>query len=76
MMGVSELCAQSLSSIWLCDPMNCKPSGPSIHGILQEKTTGVASRFLLQSVSCVSCIGMQILYHRAAGKPLGVSKKP
>ena len=31
------LCAQLLSHVWLCTPMDCSPPGSSIHGILQER---------------------------------------
>ena len=29
--------AQSLSSVWLCSPMNCSPPGSSVHGIFQAR---------------------------------------
>ena len=29
--------AQLLSSIWLCDPVDCTPPSPSVHGILQAR---------------------------------------
>ena len=28
---------QSLSHVWLCDPMDCSPLGSSVHGILQAR---------------------------------------
>ena len=31
------LCAQSLSCVWLFDPMDCSPPGSSAHGILQTR---------------------------------------
>ena len=30
-----QCCAQSLSHVWLCDPMDCSPPGFSVHGVLQ-----------------------------------------
>ena len=31
------VCAQSLNHVWVfCDPMDCSPQGPSVHGISQE----------------------------------------
>ena len=30
-------CAQSLSQVWLCDPMHYSPPGSSVHGILQTR---------------------------------------
>ena len=44
------VCAQSLSHIWLCDPMDCSPPGSSVHGISQGKNTGVGCLFRLQGV--------------------------
>ena len=35
----------------LCDPMDCSPQGPSVHGISQGKNTGVGCHFLLQGYS-------------------------
>ena len=60
----------------LCDPMNCKPSGSSAHGI-PGKNTGVGCHFLLQGIfltqgpnlSLLHC--RQILYHLShKGNPL------
>ena len=30
-----------LSHVWLCDPMDCSPSGSSVHGSLQECWSGL-----------------------------------
>ena len=61
------------SGVWLfCYPRDCSPPGSSVHGILQARILeGVAISFSRGSfplwdwtcVSCVSCIGRQILYH-------------
>ena len=32
--------AQPLSHVWLCYPMDCSPTGSSIHGILQARILG------------------------------------
>ena len=32
-----ELCAHSLSRVWLCNPMGCSPPGSSVNGILQAR---------------------------------------
>ena len=63
----------------LCNPMDCSPPGSSVHGILQARILEwVAISFSRGSsqprdqtqVSCVSCIGRQILYHWVArGRP-------
>ena len=34
----------------LGNPMDCSPSGSSVHGILQTKNTAVANHFLLQGI--------------------------
>ena len=55
----------------LCDPMNCNPPGPSVHGILQARILEwVAMLFWASSqardqthIPYVSCIGRQGLYH-------------
>ena len=52
----------------LCDPMDCSPSGFSVHGNLQENT-GVGSHFLLQGIFPTQRLNphllhcKQILYH-------------
>ena len=71
-------CAKSLQScLTPCDPMDCSPPGSSAHGTLQarilEWVPMPSSRGSSQSrdqtyVSCVSCIGRQILYHRVVAK--------
>ena len=65
--------AKSLQScLMLCDPMDCSPPGSSLHGILRarilEQVAIPFSRGSSQSrdethISCVSCIGRQVLYH-------------
>ena len=42
---VFVLVAQSCST--LCNPMDCSPSGSSVHGIIQAKNTGLGYHFLL-----------------------------
>ena len=55
-----------------CDPMDCSPSGSSVHGIFQARILEwIAISFSRGSswpraqtcISWVSCIGRQILYH-------------
>ena len=59
---------QSLSCIWLCDPMDGSPPGSSVHGLLQAR---ILEWFAISSSSgscCprdqiqASCIGIRILY--------------
>ena len=56
----------------LCDPMDWSLSGSSVHGILQARTLeSVVISFFRESsqprdrthISCISWIGMWILYH-------------
>ena len=65
------------SCLTLCDPMDCSPPSSSVHGILQARILEwVAMPFCRGSspprdptcVSCVSCIGRQLLYH--LGSPI------
>ena len=60
------------SCLILGDPMDCSPPGSSVHGILQARILEwVAISYSRGSsqprdgtrVTCVSCMGRQILYH-------------
>ena len=62
-------CAQLLSDVRLC---NCSPPGSSVHGILLARildwvaiSSSKGSSWLGDQthISCVSCMGRQILYH-------------
>ena len=44
------LCAESFSFVQLCDPMDCSPSGSSVHGDSPGKNTGVGCHALLQGI--------------------------
>ena len=68
------VCACSVTQSYLtyCNPLDCNPPGSSVHGISQarilEWVAISSSRGFSQPrdqtrVSCVSCIGRQILYH-------------
>ena len=66
----SSLVTQSCPTV--CDPMDCSPSGSSVHGILQAKTLQwVAVSYSRGSSwsrdwthsSCTSCISRWILYY-------------
>ena len=68
-----QLCVRAAESRpTLCDPMDCSPPASSIYRILQARILEwVAISFSRGSsqardqtcVSCISCIGRQILYH-------------
>ena len=73
------VCAQSRPT--LCDHMDHSLPGSSVHGIFQARILQwVAMSYSKVSfqprdqscISCVSCIGRQILYHVSSGKPTGI----
>ena len=54
----------------LCNPMDCRPTGSSVHGISQARILEWVAVSFSRGSSwprkiCVSCIGKWILYHRA-----------
>ena len=60
------------SCVWLCDLMDCSLPGSSVCGILQARllkcvaisSSRVSSQPRNQTcISCVPCIGRQVLYH-------------
>ena len=68
------VCSVDQSCLTLCDPMDCSPSGSSVHEILQARIlewvaiSSSRGAFWLRDqvhVSCISCIGRWILYHWA-----------
>ena len=65
-------CMLNHFSLTLSNPMDCSPSGSSVHGILQPRTLECAAMpssreiFLTQGSNphlYVSCIDRQVLYH-------------
>ena len=75
-----SVCVPSHSShVQLCDPMDCGPSGGSVHGILQARTLAWVAMFSSGGssrprdrtpVSYVSCTGRRVLYQeRHQGSP-------
>ena len=72
------------SCLTLCDPVDCNPPGSSVHEIFQARIlkwvaiscSGGSSQPRGQTcISCVSCIGRQILYHCAKERFWGEEKK-
>ena len=60
------------SHLTLCDPVDCSLPGSSVHGVFQARilewvaipfSRGSARSRNQTRVSCISCIGRQILYH-------------
>ena len=69
------VCARLHLTLW--DPLDCSPSGSSVHGISQARIlewvpTSYSRGFSRPRdgthVLCVSCMGRQILYHCDTGK--------
>ena len=54
------LCAQLVSSVWLCNPIDCSLPGSSVHGILQAR--------ILEWVS--------ISFSRGSSQPVSISFTP
>ena len=46
------MCVYSVTQLWLtlCDPLDCSPSGSSVHEIFSGKNTGAGCHFLLQGI--------------------------
>ena len=71
--------AQSLSRVWLWDPMDHSPPGSSVQGISQAKILEwVAISSSRRSSwprdrTCNSCTGRRILYHWAAKETWGIN---
>ena len=74
LMSTMYPCACSLNHVLLCDPMDCRPPGSSVHGISQARVLEwvaiSSSRESSQPrdqipISCSSCISRHILYHCA-----------
>ena len=76
------LCLVAQSCLTFCDPMDCSPSGSSVHEIFQARILEwiaiLYSRGSFQSrdrtcvscVSCISCTGSLILYNCATWEAL------
>ena len=69
---ITKMCAQSLSLIWLCDPMDHSPPGSSVQGIFQARImewvaiSSSRGSFWPREwthISCVSCVDRRILYN-------------
>ena len=67
---INSIVVSLLSCVWLfCSPMDCNPSGSSVHGMSQARIPEwlaiSSSRVSSQprDRTCICCIGRQILYH-------------
>ena len=52
-----------------CDPMNCRPPGSSVHGILQARILEVGCHLLLQGIFLIQGLNSLLLHCRLPGKP-------
>ena len=75
----ARMCSITQSCPTLFDSMDCSPSGSSVYGISQARilewvaisSSRGSSRPRDQTcISCVSCIGRQVLYHRGTWESL------
>ena len=69
-------CSVAQSCSCLCNPMDCNPPGSSVHEILQARildwvampsfriSSPPRNQTRVSCVSCISCTGKRILYHR------------
>ena len=78
-----SVCVCSQSCPTLCDPMDYSSPGSSVHGVLHARVLEwVAISFCRGSsqfrdqtlISCVPCLGRQVLYHCAIWEDSGCSK--
>ena len=66
------VCAQLLSHIWLCEPLDCSPPGSSVCRIFQARilqwltissSRGSSWPRDQTCIACVFCIGKRVLYY-------------
>ena len=58
------MCLATQSCPTPCGPMDCSPTGSSVHGIFQSRIL----EWVTISPSCVSCLSRQNLYHQSPEK--------
>ena len=77
--------AHAQSWLFLCNPMECSPPGPSCHRIFQARTVewvvisssrGTSSLRNWICISCASCTGSKFFTTEPAGKPLTTAATP
>ena len=59
------LCSVTQLCLTLCNPMDCRPPGPSVHGILQARILEVGCHFLIEGLFQTqgSSMGLLCLLH-------------
>ena len=61
----------------LCNPMDCRPPGSSVPGILQAKNTGVGCHALIQRIfPAGKGLNLRLLHWQAGSLPLAPAGKP
>ena len=79
------MCVCAQSCLTLCDLMDCRLPGFSVHGIFQarilERVATSLSRWSSQPrdrtcISCTSCIGRRVLYHCATWEATALVMAP
>jgi len=69
-LSITHVCAQS--HLTLCDPLDCRPPGSSVHGVFQARilqwvaissSRGSSWPRNRTHISCVSCSSRWVLYH-------------
>ena len=78
--------AHAQSHLTLCDPIDCSPPGPSVHGDSPGKNTGVGCPFLLQGIFLTQGSSPRLLHREANSLPwwhlggpeisVSISKRP
>ena len=58
------LLPSGFSHVCLCDPMDCRPLGSSVHGDSQGKNTGVGCHALLQGIFLTQGLNPGLLHYR------------
>ena len=75
-------CVCACSAVSLCNPMNCRPPGSSVRGIIPagildwvaiSSSRGSSQLRDQTRVSCHSCVGKRILYHLATWESMALS---
>ena len=64
------LCSVAKSFLTLCDPMDCRSPGSSVHGTVIGKNTGVGCYFLLQEIFPIQGSNLCLLLWQADSLPL------
>ena len=70
------LCLVAQSGLTLCDPPDCSPPGPSVHGESLGENAGVACHALLQGIFPTQGLNLHLLHGQAHSLPAELPGKP